>query len=53
MGLDAMWQQCVYTSYQVWVWLRYEASVHPFLLLAAAIVIIAALFMYKTEVRSK
>ena len=26
MGLDAVWQQGAYTGYQVWVWLRYEAS---------------------------
>ena len=49
MGLDAVWQQC----YQLWVWLRHEGGMHPFMLLAAVIVIIAAVIMYKTEVRGK
>ena len=53
MGLEAVWQQCTYTGYQVWVWLRYEAGVHPFMFLAAVIVIIAAVIMFKTEVRGK
>ena len=53
MGLDAVWQQCAYTGYQVWVWLRYEAGVHPFMFLGAVIVIVSAWVMYKAEVRSK
>jgi drug/metabolite transporter superfamily protein YnfA len=53
MGLDAVWQQCVYGGYQVWAWLRHEASVYPFMFLAAVIVIISALILYKTEVRRK
>ena len=53
MGLEAMWQQCAYTGYQVWVWMRYEAAMHPFIFLAAVIVIISAFIMFKTEVRSK
>jgi hypothetical protein len=53
MGLEAVWQQCIYTSYQVWLWLRYEASIHPFIFLAAVVVIISAFIMYKAEVRGK
>jgi hypothetical protein len=53
MGLEAVWQQCVYTSYQFWLWLRYEASIHPFIFLAAVVVIISAFIMYKAEVRGK
>ncbi len=53
MGLDAVWQQCAYTGYQVWVWLRDEAGVHPFLFLGAVIVIISAWVLFKSEVRSK
>jgi hypothetical protein len=53
MGLDAMWQQGAYAAYQVWAWLRYEVSVHPFLFLAAVIIIVSAFIMYKAEVRSK
>ena len=53
MGLDAIWQQCVYTGYQVWVWLRYETGVHPFLFLGIVIVIVSAWVLYKAEVRSK
>ena len=53
MGLDAMWQQCACTGYQVWVWVRDESGVHPFLLLAVVVVIISAIIMFKTEVRVK
>jgi hypothetical protein len=53
MGLGALWQQVVYTCYQVWLWFRYEVSVHPFIFLAAVIVILSAFIMYKAEVRSK
>ena len=53
MGLDALWQQCVYTGYQIWIWLSYEASVHPFLFLGVVIVIVSAWVLYKAEVRGK
>jgi hypothetical protein len=53
MGLDAVWQQCAYIVYQVWVWLRYEASVHPILYVGAVIVIVLAVIMYRTEVKGK
>lgn len=53
MGLDAMWQQGTYAGYQVWAWIRYEAAMHPFIFLAAVIVIISAFIMYKAEVRSR
>ena len=53
MGLDAVWQKCAYTGYQLWLWLQYEAGVHQFIFLIAVIVIISAWVLYKTEVRSK
>jgi len=53
MGLDAIWQQIAITSYQLWVWLKYEASLHPFMFLGAVIVIISAWAMFKSEVRGK
>jgi drug/metabolite transporter superfamily protein YnfA len=53
MGLEAVWQQIYYASYQVWVWLRHEASTHWFIFLVAAIVIVSAFILYKTEVRHK
>ena len=53
MGLDATWQQIAITSYQLWIWLKYEASLHPFLFLAIVIIIISAWAMYKTEVRGR
>jgi hypothetical protein len=53
MGLEAVWQQGAYAGYQVWVWLRHEVSVHPFIFLAAVVVIISAFIMYKAEVRGK
>ena len=48
-----MWQQFTYNGYQVWVWLRYEAGIHPFIFLGVVIVIVSAIIMYKTEVRGK
>ena len=48
-----MWQQCTYNGYQVWVWLRYEAGIHPFIFLGVVIVIVSAVIMFKTEVRGK
>lgn len=53
MGLESMWQQGVYTVNQVWLWLRYEAGIHPLIFLAAVIVIISAVIMYKAEVRGR
>ena len=53
MGLEAVWQQCAYTGYQVWLWLRYEAGIHPFIFLGVVVVIVSAYIMYKTEVRGK
>ena len=53
MGLEAVWQQAVSIGYQVWVWLRYESGVHPFLFLGIAIVIVSAWVLYKAEVRNK
>jgi hypothetical protein len=53
MGLEAVWQEVVYTGYQMWIWLSYEVSLHPFIFLAAVIVIVSAFIMYKAEVRSK
>ena len=53
MGLDAMWQQCAYAGYQLWLWLQYETGTHPFIFLGAVIVIVSAWILYKAEVRSK
>ena len=53
MGLDNVWQQGAYAGYQLWVWLRHEVSVHPFIFLGVVIVIVSAFIMYKTEVRGK
>ena len=53
MGLEAVWQQAVYTSYQVWLWVRYEVGIHPFIFLGVVVVIVGAFIMYKTEVRGK
>jgi hypothetical protein len=53
MGLDAVWQQIVYTGYQVWIWLRYEIGVHPLVFLGVVIIIISAWILYKAEIRTK
>jgi len=51
MGLEAVWQQLVYTGYQVWLWAAYEVGIHPFIFLGVVIIIAAAFVLYKTEVR--
>jgi ABC-type uncharacterized transport system permease subunit len=53
MGLNTIWQQCVYGIHQMWLWLSYEISVHPLLFLGVVIVILSAWVLYKTEVRTK
>jgi hypothetical protein len=53
MGLEAVWKKCAYAGYQVWTWLSYEVSVHPFVFLGAVIVIVSAFILYKTEVRGR
>jgi hypothetical protein len=53
MGLDALWQQCVYVVHHTWFWLRYEAGVHPLIFLGVVIVFIGAIILYKTEVRNR
>jgi hypothetical protein len=53
MGLEAVWQQGIYTGYQVWAWLRYEFGIHPFVFVGVVIVIVSAIIMFKTEVRGK
>ena len=53
MGFDAVWQQFFIGCYQAWVWLKYEASVHPFLFLGAALVVVAAWILYKAEIETK
>jgi hypothetical protein len=53
MGLDAMWQQCAYAGNQVLAWLRNEAGIHPLIFLGIVVVIVAAVILYKTEVRGR
>jgi hypothetical protein len=48
-----MWEQLTYSLSQIWNWVSYEVSVHPFLFLGIAIVIVSAWVLYKTEVRTK
>jgi len=53
MGLEAVWQNWSNAGHQVWVWVEYEAGLHPFMAVGVVIVIISALILYKTEVRDK
>jgi hypothetical protein len=48
-----MVQQSIYGIDQVWNWLTYEVSVHPFLFAGIAVIIVSAWFLYKAEVRTK
>ena len=54
MGLDAMWQQCVYTvSPDVGLAELRDPACTRSLFLGVVIVIVSAWVLYKTEVRSK
>jgi hypothetical protein len=53
MGLETVWQQCVYNGNQLWTWLRYESGIHPLMFLGVVMVIVLAVILYKTEVRDK
>ena len=35
--------------YQLWVWMRYESSLHPFMALAFVLIIILAWVLYRGE----
>ncbi len=48
-----MGQQLNNIGTQMWSWLGYESSVHPFMFLGIAVVIVAAWILYKSEVRTK
>jgi hypothetical protein len=48
-----MLQQAVSTLNQMWNWLIYETSGHPFLFLGGVIIIFSAWLLYKAEVRTK
>ncbi len=45
-----MLDQLIITFYQMWVWMKYEVSVHPFLFAGIVIVIALAIILYKSEV---
>jgi drug/metabolite transporter superfamily protein YnfA len=51
MGLNAVWQSFTIASYQVWIWLKSEVSVHPFLFLGIVIIAVSAWILYNSEVR--
>jgi hypothetical protein len=48
-----MWEQFAITCYQMWVGLKYEVSVHPFLFAGVVIVVVSALILFKSEVRGR
>jgi len=51
MGLEAAWQKFAITSYQLWGWMKYEASAHPYLTGGALLVLILAWTLYKMEIK--
>lgn len=53
MGLDAVFQQIVLAGNEFWAWLRYESGVNPLIFLGVVVIIVAAIAIYKTEVREK
>jgi hypothetical protein len=53
MGLEAIWQDVTITCYQFWVWLKYEAGLHPYLAGGTILVFILAWTLYKMEIRAR
>ncbi len=49
MQLDILWDQFTNAFYQLWVWARYEAGLHPFMALGVALIIILAWMLYKGQ----
>jgi drug/metabolite transporter superfamily protein YnfA len=48
-----MWEQFSITCYEMWVWLKYEVSVHPFLFAGVVIVVVSAWVLFKSEVKGR
>jgi hypothetical protein len=48
-----MWEEFSINCYQMWVGLKYEVSVHPFLFAGVVIVFVSVLILYKSEVKSR
>jgi len=48
-----MWQSFTIASYQAWIWLKYEVSLHPFLFLGTVIIVVSAWILYNSEVRGR
>jgi hypothetical protein len=53
MELGYYWQQFSIACYQMWVWVKYEGSAHPFLAVGAVVIFVLVWAMYRTEVRSR
>jgi hypothetical protein len=53
MGLDSIWEKFAIDCYQVWVWVKYEASAHPYLTGGTILVFILAWTLYKMEIRAR
>ena len=53
MKLEAIWQGFTITFYQLWVWVKYEVSLHPYLAGGIILVFILAWTLYKMEIRAK
>jgi hypothetical protein len=53
MGLEARWQEFAITCYQLWVWVKYEASLHPYLMGGIILVFILAWTLYKMEIKAR
>ncbi len=48
-----MWEQLTFAWNQMWVWLTYEVSLHPFLFAGVIIVVVCAFILYKSEIESR
>jgi drug/metabolite transporter superfamily protein YnfA len=53
MELEAIWEKFAIACYQVWVWLKCEASIHPYLTGGIILVFILAWTLYKMEIKAK
>ncbi len=48
-----MWEHFTITCYQMWSWLKYEVSVHPFLFAGVVIVIVCAFILHRSEIENR
>ena len=49
MNFEVLWTQISNAFHQFWIWVRYEASLHPFMTLGVLLIIILGWVLHKGE----